>query len=101
MRQLLAALGANAKRINDHKYTAICPVHSGNKNHALTIEQVGDGSVIAHCFSCGANGLDLYRHLELDLDELFGGRQLERSKSYIPPQHKKEYEIDKLCISIH
>jgi hypothetical protein len=100
MRQLLAALGANAKRINDHKYIAICPVHGGNKNHALKIKQTGDGSVIAHCFSCGVNGLDLYRHLGLDLDELFGGKKLD-NKRCMPAHIAKEHAIDKMCISVH
>ena len=73
MQQLLAALGNNIKP-RGKDWLARCPVHN-DKDFAMSVKQVSDVSVIAHCFSCGANGLDLYKSLGLDLDELFGGKE--------------------------
>jgi len=100
MRQLIAALGDDIKASGRH-WMAKCPVHK-DKDFAMKISQRSDLSVGAHCFSCGANGLDLYKTLGLDLDELFGGRQLEkREKPMMPHDISREYKVDKLCVSFH
>lgn len=96
MRQLIAALGTDIKA-QGKNWVARCPVHN-DKDFAMGIKQVEDGSVIANCFSCGANGLDLYKHLELDLDELFGGRK--QDKQYCPQKVRDEYFVDKFAIKI-
>ena len=95
MQQLLAALGNNIKP-RGKDWLARCPVHN-DKDFAMSVKQVSDGSVIAHCFSCGANGLDLYKSLGLDLDELFGGKE----NTFIPNGIKDQLEEDKYFIAIY
>ena len=100
MRQLLAALGDDVKP-SGKNWTARCPVHM-DKDFAMSIKQAEDGSVLAHCHACGANGLDLYKTLGVDLDELYGGRKLERDiKPYCPPNIKQEYDVDKMVFMIY
>lgn len=92
MNNLLAALGSDIKPTGRDKWLAKCPVHN-DKDFAMSVKQRNDGSVIAHCFACGANGLDLYRALGLDLDELFGGKQ--RLVTYTPQHIKDQYIVDR------
>lgn len=99
MRQLMAALGNDIKP-SGSKWMARCPVHN-DKDFAMIISQRDDSSVGAHCLACGANGLDLYKHLELDLDELFGGREMDRSKPFLPSGLATQFMVDKLCVDIH
>ena len=96
MQQLLAALGDNVKP-RGKDWIARCPVH-GDKDFAMTIKQCSDNSVVAHCFACGANGLDLYRHLGLDLKELFGDKD---NSNFIPNDIKDQYEEAKFFIKIY
>jgi hypothetical protein len=96
MNKLLAALGDRVKPAGKD-YIARCPIH-GDKDFAMTIKQAEDGSVLAHCFACKANGYDLYMHLGLDLDELFGYKELNKTKEWIPPKVKELYEIDKVVV---
>lgn len=91
MNNLINALGSNIKERGRDRWVARCPVHN-DKDFAMSISQAVDGSVIAHCHACGANGLDLYQSLGLDLDELFGGR--ERDYFAIPSEIKESYELD-------
>ena len=98
MNQLLAALGDNVKP-SGRNWIARCPVHD-DKDFAMSIKQADDGSVLAHCHACGANGFDLYQALRLDLDELFGGKKLDRNDSYMPLAIKEIYDHDQLVISI-
>ena len=39
-------------------WTVCCPVH-GEKNPSMSIKEGRKGDIIAHCFACGANGMDL------------------------------------------
>jgi hypothetical protein len=96
MQNLLIALGDNVKP-RGQGYIARCPVHN-DKDFAMTIKQLSDSSVIAHCFACGANGLDLYKSLGLDLDELFGGKENNR---LVPVYITDQLEEDKLFIAIY
>lgn len=97
MNYLLQALG-DVKPAGNNKWMAICPVHGGNKNKALMISLRDDNSVGAHCFSCGANGLDLYRHLGLPLDELNGYKEYTQ---VVPREIQETYDTDKLIIRIY
>ena len=98
MENLIKALGDDIKKLRNGSWIAKCKVHN-DKDFAMSIKQNSDGSVMAHCFACGANGLDLYRALNLDLDELFGGRKLEAG--HIPHDIKEQYETDRLVIAIY
>lgn len=94
MQSLINALGDNIREIGHEKYKARCPVH-GDKDFAMSIRRTETGSIVAHCFACQANGYDLYKHLNLDLDELFGGRT---QKTDRPPKYLLE---DKLMIEMY
>jgi len=95
MKQLLATLGNNIKP-RGKDWIARCPIHN-DKDFAMSVRQNPDGSVMAHCFACGANGLDLYKTLNLDLDELFGCKQQDQ----VAPQFiKDQYQEDKFFIAI-
>jgi hypothetical protein len=99
MRQLLAALGDDIKP-KGKDWIAKCPVH-GDKDFAMGIMQLSDSSLVVNCLACGANGLDLYKHLGLDLDELFGGKKLEKDKPFIPSHIAGQLLIDKACVIYH
>lgn len=51
-------------------YRAKCPIHKGDNHSALSIREE-DGKVIAHCFVCGGNGLDLVKALNVPASTLF------------------------------
>ena len=97
MRQLLAALGDNVKPLGKN-WTARCPVHN-DADFAMSIKQLGDGSVLAHCHACGANGLDLYQALHLDLEELFGFKD-NRSQDYVPNDVRELLGVDKMVVKM-
>ena len=96
MRQLIAALGTDIKA-RGKNWVARCPVHQ-DKDFAMSIKQTQDNSVVAHCFACGANGLDLYKHLQLDLDELFGDKK--HDKQHCPQKVQDEYFVDQFAVKI-
>ena len=52
------------------KWRVPCPAHGG-KGFNMMISERSDGSVGAHCFVCGANGVDLVESLNLPMKELF------------------------------
>lgn len=96
MINLINALGSNIKKRPGNKgYIAKCPVHN-DKDFAMVIDEK-DGKVIAHCFACGANGYDLYQHLNLPLDELMG----EKSFCGISMERREKMEEDKYFIAIY
>lgn len=97
MDSLIKALGQNIKP-KGANWVAKCPVHA-DKDFATDIKYADDGSVLAHCHACGANGLDLYRALGLPLDELFGFR--ESKKQMMPQKIREIYKIDQLAIDIY
>lgn len=63
-------------RKSGNNYTACCPVH-GDKSPSMSVTEK-DGKVLAHCFSCGANGRDLVEAIGLPIDVLFS-EKLERT----------------------
>jgi len=56
-------------RIRGKQYQVCCPVH-GDKNPSAYITEK-NGNLLGHCFSCGANGLDMARALGIDPKKLF------------------------------
>jgi len=97
MNLLLAALGSNIKPAGKDKWTARCPVHD-DKDFAMTVTQLPDTSILAHCHACGANGEHLYLKLGLDLSELFGNK--EQDSTFMPPKLQEEYSDDRRFIRI-
>ena len=97
MHKLIEALGNDIREVGRSKWMAKCPVH-GDKDFAMSIKQANDGSVLAHCFACGANGLDLYKHLNLPLEELMGNK--EKPDNLIPTEIREAYELDKAVLKI-
>ena len=81
------------------KWSSLCPVHDNKTNRTLTIKQNADGSYVCHCFSCGANGLEVFNALGLPLDELFGGRK--RPEIVITQKQIGEYEDDYWFIALY
>lgn len=68
LQNILAKLD-KVKRISPNAYKALCPVH-GEKTPSLSIKDLGD-KVIAHCFGCGATGVEVVESLGLEIGELF------------------------------
>lgn len=75
------------------KWTACCPVH-GDKRPSMSIAEK-DGRVLCHCFSCGANGLDVVEALGLPKSVLF---EKELPKGHIPKKLKDEVAVDRFVI---
>jgi hypothetical protein len=100
MYQLLAALGDNNVRASRKRgqWMARCPVH-GDKDFAMRIKENDKGGLSINCFACGANGLDVYRHLDLDLSELFGERK-ELPTNYVPASVRDQYMEERFLVAI-
>jgi hypothetical protein len=75
------------------KWTACCPVH-GDKRPSMSIAEK-DGRVLCHCFSCGANGLDVVEALGLPKSVLF---EKELPRGHIPKKFKEEVERDRFVV---
>ena len=75
------------------KWTACCPVH-GDKRPSMSVAEK-DGRVLCHCFSCGANGLDVVEALGLPKSVLF---EKELPKGHIPKKLKEEVSVDRFVI---
>lgn len=75
------------------RWVACCPVH-GDKNPSMSVAEK-DGRVLCHCFSCGANGLEVIKALGLAASVLFD-KPLE--SGHIPKRVYEEAEIDRLVI---
>ena len=94
MNKLIAALGNNIRK-SGKNWIARCPVHN-DKDFAMSIKEDGN-RVLAHCFACGANGLALYRALDLPLDELMGGEQ----ENTVPRHVIEKAKEDRWFIAIY
>lgn len=83
---------------NPRGYTACCPVHN-DKNPSMSICETDDGKVLAHCFGCGARGVDVVEALGLSTSELFS-QPMDRpyDASYKVRKHKLE---DEMVMSIY
>jgi hypothetical protein len=69
---LLSALERVRAR-GDSKWTARCPCHE-DRTPSLYIDELPDGTVLAHCFGCGANGQQVAEALGIPLSDLFPQR---------------------------
>ena len=56
-------------RKSSNGYTACCPVH-GDRNPSMSVTQKDD-VILCHCFSCGANGVDVVAAIGLKPEVLF------------------------------
>ena len=97
MSSLVTALGKDVKRSGKDGWIAKCPVHS-DKDFAMKIRENASGGYSITCYACGANGVDVYRHMGLDLDELMGSS---KDSSFIPQKLKDQYSDDKFFKAIY
>jgi len=67
--QALTSLLEKCKK-SGQGYRARCPVH-GSKGSTLSVTEKSGGYIVAHCFSCGADGLALCNTLGLPVSLLF------------------------------
>ena len=67
------------------KWVACCPVHS-DRTPSLALKD-DNGTVLIHCFGCGAGGVDVAGALGVDLSELFPPRDY---SDYSPDDYKAE-----------
>lgn len=74
------------KRVNSTQYKALCPVHN-EKTPSLSIKEASNGDVVAYCFGCGANGIEVVSALGLEQSELF-------RESYKMSEEKTDYEVE-------
>lgn len=81
-----------------NKWRAPCPVHGG-KDLNMIISERSDGSVGAHCFVCGANGVDLVDNLALDRSEIFAPDS-EYKKPVITRQMLEEEQMDRVILAM-
>lgn len=70
--RLLSAL-QRVRAKGDSSWMALCPVHA-EKTPSLSIDLLADGTVLAHCFGCGANGQQVAEALGIPLSDLFPPR---------------------------
>jgi len=80
----------------DKSYKALCPCHT-EKTPSLTIKEA-DNKVIAHCFGCGASGVDVVNALGLDIDELFNEKRA-MNEPYKPTQQEQERALNAKFLS--
>lgn len=57
------------KRRSNNQWMACCPVHQ-EKTPSLSIKD-DNGTVLIHCFGCGAGGVDVCGALDVEPSELF------------------------------
>ena len=62
------------RKNGENRWRSCCPVHGGSNPTALSIKHCDDNSYIVHCFNCGANGIEVFEALGLDVKELMGER---------------------------
>lgn len=72
------------------KWRVQCPVHNG-KDFNMSIKECQDGTVLAHCFVCGADGPKLVEALGLPLSEIFPP-----DSQYIRPVFSKKMQHEAL-----
>lgn len=72
------------------KWRVPCPVHNG-KGFNMSIKECADGTVLAHCFVCGADGPKLVQALGLEMAEIFPP-----DSNYIRPVFSKEMQQEAL-----
>ena len=84
------------------KWRARCPVHNGSNATALSIVQWSDGAFGIKCFSCGADGPEVFRALGLPLDELFGDKnKLAYIKPTVSRVQMEQLNEDQIFVAIY
>ena len=80
------------------KWRIPCPVHNG-KDFNMSIKECADGTVLAHCFVCGADGPQLCEALGLPKSEIFPPDS-QYIKPVITKKMQQEALEDEFVISI-
>jgi len=80
------------------KWRVPCPVHNG-KNFNMSIKECADGTVLAHCFVCGADGPKLVEALGLPMSEIFPPNQ-EYIRPVLTKKMQQEALEDEIVLSI-
>ncbi|OQW82042.1 MAG: hypothetical protein BVN30_09760 [Proteobacteria bacterium ST_bin16] len=75
---IISGLG-KVKKTGEGRYVARCLFHE-DKTPSVALTQKPDGTILAHCFGCGASGLDFCNALGIDPVNLF------------PPSDNPKYE---------
>lgn len=73
----------------------------GSNPTALSIQQNADSSYMMICHNCGANGVDVFRALGLQLDELFGEHNKKYERPVISRKLQAELKEDRIFIAIY
>jgi hypothetical protein len=61
---------SKVRRIGEGRYIGCCPIHN-DRSPSLAVTQKPDGIILAHCFGCGAGGVDICNALGIDPATLF------------------------------
>lgn len=72
---------SKVKSMGGHKYMASCPKHV-DKTPSLAIKERSGGTILMHCFSCGANGVEICQALGIEPTELFPDSNPAAKKHY-------------------
>jgi hypothetical protein len=80
------------------KWRVPCPVHNG-KNYNMSIKECSDGTVLAHCFVCGADGPKLVEALGLPMSEIFSPNH-EYIRPVLTKKMQQEALEDEIVLSI-
>ena len=80
------------------KWRVPCPVHNG-KDYNMSIKECSDGTVLAHCFVCGADGPKLVEALGLPMSEIFPPNQ-EYIRPVLTKKMQQEALEDEIVLSI-
>lgn len=81
---------AKVRNSGQDKWRVPCPVHDG-KGFNMSIKECSDGTVLAHCFVCGADGPALCQSLGLPLSEIFPP-----DREYVRPVFTKKMQQEAL-----
>lgn len=83
------------KRTGHNKWVARCCCHD-DRTPSLSIAENG-GTVLMHCFGCGASGVDVCDALGIDVNELFPPSDIDY-KNY--PQRKHTIPPDQVLFAL-
>lgn len=89
---------SKVRNAGQNKWRIPCPVHGGKDTNMMVSERA-DGSVGAHCFVCGANGIELCESLGLPLKTIFSPDS-EYERPVITRKMQEEAEVDRSVLMI-
>jgi len=65
-----------ARKVSQNSWRGPCPCCGGSKRSGkAAVTETSSGAVIAHCFACGANGLQIVEALGLEPSDLYPPRE--------------------------